>query len=774
VGIVAGLVAVAAAVILGPRLFQNGSGTQAGTLENSVAVMPFQNLQDPEDSERLGQILQELVIADLSGSTNLKVFSSQRLYDVQKQIGSEDRQFDRETASRIADRVGAQTMLEGTLSKLGEKWILTATVTDADAGTVAGSCRVDGSDLYQMVDDLSRHLRNEPRLAMTAPADKSVRERTTGSLDAYRLYLVGSDLLNREDLNREDYGAAADTLALAVEADPSFGSAYYKLGMAQWWATQLDAYTNEEAQQPLKHLLDNGLYANRQERLLAEAAYELIGQNWDEAQALYEQVCGLYAEDKEAWYGLGEAQFHSEKVADAVTLASFERAVDLDPSFTVAYQHIFDCNGRLGKPDASMQRVRRFLAANPDREVGYRWWVEVAHAAGREDEMETSLAEARKRVTEPRDWYKVLVTAARVSNERGDFVRGRRLLLEAKEASPDDVGFQWTALTTWTAGEMRDYDEVERQFAEMETKWPEQAPYLWEGKFDLYLLQGEKDEARAFLEEIRGSERYAKKAGKFIYADRLLGDEEKFRAELDRQLAHADSDAKKADLLNGVGSKTLELTGDCEEARPWLEQSLALDAENGWSHTSMGWCQLREGSLDAAAESFRKASEHSPGHSMPRLGLAAVEMARRRPAEAERAYRELLDGRVEARALRWLSSALAEQGRFEEAESTARQVVGMNPSRENKTQLAWVLIAGDRDLEEGVALATEAREMELSMFRDRHLELDFVASPEHCLGLAAVKRGEVDEGVALLEEAAELRPDRSRIQEDLRKARALP
>jgi hypothetical protein len=55
----------------------------------------------------------------------------------------------------------------------------------------------------------------------------------------------------------------------------------------------------------------------------------------------------------------------------------------------------------------------------------------------------------------------------------------------------------------------------------------------------------------------------------------------------------------------------------------------------------------------------------------------------------------------------------------------------------------------------------------------RHLELPFVASPEHCLGLAAVKRGEVESGIALLEEAARLRPERVRIREDLQKARAL-
>ena len=37
-----------------------------------------------------------------------------------RQLGSDDRRFDRETATLIARTVGAQTILEGTLSRLGE------------------------------------------------------------------------------------------------------------------------------------------------------------------------------------------------------------------------------------------------------------------------------------------------------------------------------------------------------------------------------------------------------------------------------------------------------------------------------------------------------------------------------------------------------------------------------------------------------------------------------------------------------------------------------
>jgi serine/threonine protein kinase len=81
----AALVVVVA--ILGvPRLLGPGQGTAPIPEANSLAVFAFENLKDAEDPERLGQILQELLITDLSGGGPAKVFSSQRLYDLQKQV----------------------------------------------------------------------------------------------------------------------------------------------------------------------------------------------------------------------------------------------------------------------------------------------------------------------------------------------------------------------------------------------------------------------------------------------------------------------------------------------------------------------------------------------------------------------------------------------------------------------------------------------------------------------------------------------------------------
>jgi len=220
-------------VVAAGFLFRAARAPAVEVQANSLAVLAFQNLKDPADPERLGQILQELVITDLSRLSSLKVFSSQRLYDVFKQVaGNDQKTVSREIATQFAARAGASTMLTGTLSQLGTKWIMTGQLVDVAKGTVLKSARIDGTDLYSMVNQLAGQIRgdfNAP-VADTATAELPVGAKTTTSMEAYRLYLTGVDLLNGAK-----YKPAAEQFEKAIAIDPAFSQAYYKLAIARWW-----------------------------------------------------------------------------------------------------------------------------------------------------------------------------------------------------------------------------------------------------------------------------------------------------------------------------------------------------------------------------------------------------------------------------------------------------------------------------------------------------------------------------------------------------------
>ena len=123
-----------------------------GLIENSIAVFGFENLSEVNKSSRMGEILQHLIISDLSGLTHLKVISHQRLKDIQKQNSEDVENY------TIAQQANAKVLLSGSIMDLSGKKILVGELIDAIDGNVIISHRIEGEDIYSMVDELTDNI----------------------------------------------------------------------------------------------------------------------------------------------------------------------------------------------------------------------------------------------------------------------------------------------------------------------------------------------------------------------------------------------------------------------------------------------------------------------------------------------------------------------------------------------------------------------------------------------------------------------------------------
>ena len=100
----------------------------------------------------------------------------------------------------------------------------------------------------------------------------------------------------------------------------------------------------------LAHLLENRLYSSPRERLLAEAALALVRSDWERSATLYREVTVQYPGEKHGWCGVGEALYQKgEPETDGEALAALERAIELDPSLTVARRRISAIEQRRGR-----------------------------------------------------------------------------------------------------------------------------------------------------------------------------------------------------------------------------------------------------------------------------------------------------------------------------------------------------------------------------------------------------------------------------------------
>jgi tetratricopeptide (TPR) repeat protein len=167
-------------------------------------------------------------------------------------------------------------------------------VEDVASGRVLFARSVRGEQVFPLIDELTEHIRTSLNLA-GGPAGRSITELTSESVEAYRLYTEGLEA--RNNLRRAD---ARDLFQQAVEIDPSFGMAYYRL----WEIAQSVGQTAsaEEYRRKTLEYLDR---LPERQKLLVQARYAFeLEKNPEKALALLEQRLARYPDEEDAYFGL--------------------------------------------------------------------------------------------------------------------------------------------------------------------------------------------------------------------------------------------------------------------------------------------------------------------------------------------------------------------------------------------------------------------------------------------------------------------------------------
>jgi len=270
--------------------------------QNSLAVMYFENIPDPEDKDHTGEMLTNLLITALSQASGLEVISRQRLYDIQEEMGKADaKRITPSLASRIAQRAGVRTMLLGTVLQSQPKLAITAQLIEVTSGKILSSQRLSGfstDQMFPMVDSLAFLVRSGLKVTSAPAAEaKSVASVTTNSPEAYRSYLEGVELNNKV---YSDEAEAA--FKRAIELDSNFAMAYF--GLATVWRPGLGNVTaNRKAMEKAWQLKDR---VTEKERLRIEAQYaQDIDVNPSRAAEIREKLLQKYPHEQSVYDGLG-------------------------------------------------------------------------------------------------------------------------------------------------------------------------------------------------------------------------------------------------------------------------------------------------------------------------------------------------------------------------------------------------------------------------------------------------------------------------------------
>ncbi|MBE1508720.1 adenylate/guanylate cyclase domain-containing protein [Rhizobium viscosum] len=193
----------------------------------TIAVLPFNDLDGNERWERLASGLSEDIITDLARHPEIFVIARNSSF-AYKDKSPDVRQVGRE--------LGVRYVLEGSVQARGDFLRVTAQLIDTATGTHVWAERYDRSpdDLFAVQDEITGRVVGSiasPRYGEIAKDSRAVaRRKPPSSLDAYDLYLLGTDRFQLG--TRDDVQAGIDYLEKAVALDPQFARAWSELGIA--------------------------------------------------------------------------------------------------------------------------------------------------------------------------------------------------------------------------------------------------------------------------------------------------------------------------------------------------------------------------------------------------------------------------------------------------------------------------------------------------------------------------------------------------------------
>ena len=221
---------VVAVAILFIKIFSTGDATNpSGQLagldtDNSIAVLPFTNISNDPEQEYFSDGLTEELINRLSAVDGLLVTGRTSAFYFK---GSE------ENPREIAESLGVNHILQGTVRKSGDQLRISATLMDASTGFNLWTNTFDRqlADIFEIQDEISSAVTTA--LSITLGAGEFNRPGMTRNVDAYDAWLQSTQIgfISTPDVVRAKIEAAER----AVSIDPEF---------ALGWLALNDAYFN--------------------------------------------------------------------------------------------------------------------------------------------------------------------------------------------------------------------------------------------------------------------------------------------------------------------------------------------------------------------------------------------------------------------------------------------------------------------------------------------------------------------------------------------------
>jgi serine/threonine protein kinase/Flp pilus assembly protein TadD len=292
---------VVATALIGGILYWRSHRAPALTEKDIVVLADFVNKTgDPVFDDTLKQAL----AVDLGQSPFLNIVSDRKMTATLRLMGrSPDQPVRGEMARDLCQRVGGKAMLAGSISSLGNEYVIGLNAINCSTGEtlVAQQARASGkAEVIKALDSSASAMRTKlgESLASVQKFDVPIQEVTTSSLEALQAFSTGAKLVGQKG-----HAAGLPYYQRAVELDPNFAYAYSMLAVGYGNLGQ-----TTRARENFKKAYDLRDRVSERERYRIDAFYyDSVTGELEKATQVFELWKQSYPRDDSASRNLGDA-----------------------------------------------------------------------------------------------------------------------------------------------------------------------------------------------------------------------------------------------------------------------------------------------------------------------------------------------------------------------------------------------------------------------------------------------------------------------------------
>jgi adenylate cyclase len=189
----------------------------------TIAVMPFKNMSNDEEQEYFSDGVTEDIIANLSSWKSFPVISRNSTFSFKGQDVK---------SSEIAQKLGADYIVEGSIRKGGNKVRITANLVDAKDDQQVWSKRWDRAldDIFEVQDEVSQEVATLILPALKGKEQDRIKTKLPASFSAWDSYLKALAIYNQtwagNDPSEAENAAFLELCDDAIAKDPNLCDAY--------------------------------------------------------------------------------------------------------------------------------------------------------------------------------------------------------------------------------------------------------------------------------------------------------------------------------------------------------------------------------------------------------------------------------------------------------------------------------------------------------------------------------------------------------------------